>query len=134
CVLYCAAYPLKVTQSGVICSALVTSRPAGLAVPGELRYHSLETRTYCRCAGGMFFGSTTIAPYIPLAMCMNAGAVPQWYMYTPGAEATKLNVFEPPGATWAKSTFGATCAAWKSTECAIIPLFVRVTSTLWPCR
>ena len=82
----------------------------------------------------MFFGSTMIAPYIPLAMCMNAGAVPQWYMKTPGTEATKLNLFDAPGATSAKSRFGATCAAWKSTECAIAPSFVRVTSTFWPCR
>ena len=82
----------------------------------------------------MFFGSTMIAPYIPFAMCSNAGAVPQWYMYAPGAEATKLNFFDAPVATSEKATFGAICAAWKSIECGIMPLFVSVTSTRWPTR
>jgi hypothetical protein len=59
----------------------------------------------------MFVGSTTIAPYMPLAMCMNAGAVPQWYMKTPGAEAMKLNLFEALGITSENATFGAICAA-----------------------
>jgi hypothetical protein len=49
-------------------------------------------------------------------------------------EATKLNVFEPPGATSEKSMFGATCAAWKSTECGIMPALVSVTTTFWPWR
>ena len=32
--------------------------------------------------------STTIAPYIPLAMCASTGFVPQWYMKTPALSAT----------------------------------------------
>src|SRR5262249_49367239 len=100
--------------------------------PAALRYHSLDTSTYCFCAGGMFFGSTTIAPYIPFAMCMNAGAVPQWYMKTPGTEATKLNVFDLPGMTSLNAMLGAICAAWKSTECGIGALFTSVTTTFWP--
>ena len=35
-------------------------------------------------------GSTTIAPYMPLAMCASTGGVPQWYMKTPGSLAVKL--------------------------------------------
>ena len=53
---------------------------------------------------------------MPFAMCMKAGAVPQWYMKTPGTLARNVNVFEAPGATSANAMFGATCAAWKSTE------------------
>jgi hypothetical protein len=66
-----------VTQSGVICSAFVRSRLAGEPRPARFRYHTLPTRTNSRSAFGMFAGSTTIAPYMPLAMCMKAGAVPQ---------------------------------------------------------
>ena len=79
-------------------------------------------------------GSTTIAPYIPFAMCASTGLVPQWYMKTPGASALKLNVNDLPGAMSVKASFGATWAAWKSTECAIGALFVSVTFTVWPCR
>jgi hypothetical protein len=65
------------------------SRPAGCVSPGAFRYHSLETSTYSRSAGGstLALGSTTIAPYIPFAMCARTGFVPQWYMYTPGSPA-----------------------------------------------
>jgi hypothetical protein len=30
-------------------------------------------------------GSTMIAPYIPVAMCMSTGFVPQWIMNAPGS-------------------------------------------------
>lgn len=82
----------------------------------------------------MWLGSTTMALYIPFAMWANVGAVPQWYMKTPGTLATKPKVFEAPGPMSEKSTFGATCAAWKSTECAIVPRFVSVTTTFCPSR
>jgi hypothetical protein len=36
------------------------------------------------------FGSTTIAPYMPLAMCIKTGLVPQWYMNTPGSLARNV--------------------------------------------
>ena len=57
------------------------SNEAGLSSPGLERYHSLETSTYSRSAcGSGVVGSTTIAPYIPFAMCIRTGFVPQWYM------------------------------------------------------
>ena len=57
------------------------SSAAGLSRPGLERYHSLETRTYSWSTGGSAaFGSTTIAPYMPLEMCASTGFVPQWYM------------------------------------------------------
>ena len=58
--------------------------------------------------------------------------VPQWYMKTPGVEATKLNVFDLPGMTSLKATFGAIRAAWKSTDCGIGVSFTSVTTTFWP--
>jgi hypothetical protein len=36
------------------------------------------------------FGSTTIAPYMPLAMCISTGLVPQWYMKTPASFARNV--------------------------------------------
>src|SRR5262249_60550363 len=91
---------------------------------------------YCLAGGGGVpaGGSTTIAPYMPLAMCARTGFVPQWYMNTPGAVALKLKVNDLPGSTSLKATFGAIRAAWKSTECAIGALFVSVTRTVWPTR
>ena len=50
-------------------------------------------------------------------------------MKTPGSLATKLKVFDLPGCTSTKATFGAIRAAWKSTECGIGELFVSVTLT-----
>jgi hypothetical protein len=35
-------------------------------------------------------GSTTIAPYMPFAMCMSTGFVPQWYMKTPASLARNV--------------------------------------------
>ena len=134
CVLYCAAYPFQVTQSGVICVAFVTSRPAAVFSPAAFRYHSLETSTYCLSTAGMLLGSTMIAPYMPFAMCMNAGAVPQWYMKTPGTSALKEKCLSWPGSTSEKATFGAILAAWKSTECGIGELLCSVTFTVWPWR
>ena len=50
-------------------------------MPSLSRYHSLATRTYSLSAfGSGFAGSTTIAPYMPLAMWASTGLVPQWYM------------------------------------------------------
>ena len=79
-------------------------------------------------------GSTTIAPYIPFAMCISTGFVPQWYMKTPGSLALKLNVNDSPGLTSRKAMFGAIRAAWKSIECGIAPPFVSVIFTVWPWR
>jgi hypothetical protein len=53
-------------------------------------------------------------------------------MKTPGTVARKVHVFAAPGATSENATFGATCAAWKSTECGIGALFTSVTFTSWP--
>jgi hypothetical protein len=90
---------------------------AGCVSPLRLRYHSLAVSTYCLSAcGSGFFGSTTIAPYMPFAMCISTGFVPQWYMNTPGSPALKLNVNDLPGNTSLKYLSGATRAAWKSTE------------------
>ena len=98
-------------------------------------YHSLETSTYWRSAcGSGVAGSTTIAPYMPFAMCISTGLVPQWYMKTPGSLATKLNENDCPGLTSLNATFGAMRAAWKSIEWGIAPSFVRVIFTVWPCR
>jgi hypothetical protein len=81
-VTYCPAYPFQVTQSGIIWFAFVMSREAGSSRPGPFRYHSLETSTYSWCDGSSVpaGGSTTMAPYIPFAMCASTGFVPQWYM------------------------------------------------------
>ena len=50
-------------------------------IPSPFRYHSLPTRTYSLSTFGRpSFGSTIIAPYMPLAMCASTGFVPQWYM------------------------------------------------------
>ena len=84
--------------------------------------------------GSGLAGSTTIAPYMPLAMCASTGFVPQWYMKTPGSPALKRKVNDSPGATSLKATFGAIRAAWKSIECGIAPPFVSVISTVWPWR
>jgi hypothetical protein len=98
-------------------------------------YHSLATRTYSLSAAGRpSFGSTTIAPYMPFAMCASTGFVPQWYMKTPGSPAVNLKLKESPGWTSRKATFGAIRAAWKSIECGIEPPFVSVISTVWPSR
>ena len=35
-------------------------------------------------------GSTTIAPYMPFAMCASTGFVPQWYMNTPASFAVNM--------------------------------------------
>ena len=40
------------------------------------------------------------APYIPLAMCIATGAVPQWYMKAPGTRATNLYCSESLGMTF----------------------------------
>jgi hypothetical protein len=71
---------------------------------------------------------------MPFAMCASTGFVPQWYMKTPGSPALKLNVNDLPGMMSTKSLFGATRAAWKSTECGIGEWFVRVTCTVCPSR
>src|SRR4029453_9735516 len=135
CFTYCPAYPFQVTQSGVIWWALTMSRAPGSSRPGPFRYPSLATSTYWWSAGGKAaFGSTTIAPYMPLAMCASTGFVPQWYMKTPGSLTLKLKVNDLPGAMSTNAGFGATRAAWKSTECGIGALFVNVTRTVWPCR
>src|SRR6185503_18664241 len=100
------------------------------------RYHSLATRTYSLSTfgSGFFVGETTIAPYIPLAMCASTGLVPQWYMKTPGSVALKRKVNDSPGITSLKALFGAIRAAWKSIECGIVPPLVSVIWTVWPSR
>jgi hypothetical protein len=102
------------------------SRPAACFRPSLPRYHSLATSTYCRSAAASVpaAGSTTIAPYIPFAMCASTGFVPQWYTKTPGAVALKLKLNDLPGSTSRNATFGAMRAAWQSTECAIGAWFV----------
>ncbi len=109
------------------------SRDAGSAMPSPVRYHSLATSTYSLSAfGSAFAGSTTSAPYMPLAMWARTGFVPQWYMKTPGSSALKRNVNESPGATSLKAMFGAIRAAWKSIECGMAAPFVSVISTVCP--
>ena len=111
------------------------SSEAGSAIPSPFRYHSLPTSTYSLSTGGSAsFGWTTIAPYMPFAMCASTGLVPQWYMKTPGSPALKRNVNDSPGVTSLNATFGAIRAAWKSIECGIVPPFVSVISTVWPSR
>ena len=57
------------------------SSEAGLSMPSPFMYHSLATSTYSLSTGGSpAFGVTTIAPYMPFAMCASTGFVPQWYM------------------------------------------------------
>ena len=100
------------------------SRLAGSSRPSLARYHSLATSTYSWSTfGSGFAGLTTIAPYIPFAMCASTGFVPQWYMKTPGSFASKRNVKDSPGSMSRKATFGAILAAWKSIECGIEPPF-----------
>src|ERR671919_782975 len=66
-------------------------------MPSPFRYHSLATSAYSLSAAGMSFGRTTIAPYMPFAMCASTGFVPQWYMKTPGSFASKRKVKDSPG-------------------------------------
>ncbi len=40
------------------------------------------------------------APYMPLAMCIATGAVPQWYMNAPGTRATKPRGGLEPRVDW----------------------------------
>ena len=40
-----------------------------------------------------------MAPYMPFAMCISTGGVPQWYMNTPGNRATQSNDAVWPGCT-----------------------------------
>src|SRR4029450_6798949 len=104
-------------------------RLAGLLIPSPSRYHSLATRTYSLSAfGSACLGWTTIAPYIPFAICARTGFVPQWYMKTPGSLALNRKVNDCPGMTSLNATLGAMRAAWKSIECGIKPPFVRVIS------
>src|SRR5215218_3121397 len=111
------------------------SSDAGCVTPSPSMYHSLATSTYSWSAFGRgLAGSTTIAPYIPLAMCASTGLVPQWYMKTPGSFALNLNVNDSPGATSRKATLGAIRAAWKSMEWGVAPPFVSVMRTVWPWR
>jgi len=39
-------------------------------------------------------------PYMPLAMCIATGAVPQWYMNAPGTRATKPRGGLEPRVDW----------------------------------
>jgi hypothetical protein len=65
----------------MIARAFSMLNEAGCFRPSPFRYHSLATSTYSLSAfGSGFLGLTTIAPYIPLAMCASTGFVPQWYM------------------------------------------------------
>ena len=76
---------------GIRVRAFVISSDAGVEMPSPFMYHSLPTRTYSLSTGGSpAFGSTTMAPYMPLAMCASTGFVPQWYMKTPGSLASKV--------------------------------------------
>ena len=73
--------PLNVVQSGWVARALFMSSDAGSETPSPFEHHSLATSTYSRSAfGSGVAGSTTIAPYIPFAMCAGTGLVPRWYM------------------------------------------------------
>ena len=76
-------------------------------MPSPFRYHSLATSTYSLSATGISGGRTTIAPYIPLAMCARTGFVPQWYMKTPGSFALKRKVNDSPGLTSVNALFGS---------------------------
>ena len=61
------------------------------------------------------------APYIPLAMCIATGAVPQWYRNAPGTRGDQRNAIESPGITLVYTRLGAICAAWKSMLCGMRP-------------
>jgi hypothetical protein len=54
------------------------------------RLHAVEGVRRAAFGSTPGFGSTTIAPYMPFAMCIRTGFVPQWYMNTPGSFARKL--------------------------------------------
>jgi hypothetical protein len=73
-----------------------TQEPFPVEPPGSVRRRlgrqielAFERRSSSRALGRGTTGSTISAPYIPLAMCIAAGAVPQWYMKAPGTRATK---------------------------------------------
>lgn len=72
---------MNVTQSAILARAFAMLSDADSLIPSPFRYHSLPTRTYSLSTFGRpSFGSTIIAPYMPLAMCASTGFVPQWYM------------------------------------------------------
>src|SRR3954451_7659749 len=111
----------------MIARALFMSNWAGVVSPSLVMYHSLATSTYERSAlGSGVAGSTTIAPYMPFAMCISTGLVPQWYMNTPGSPALKLNVNDLPGMTSTNALFGAIPAAWTAIEWGVGAAFVSV--------
>ena len=58
------------------------SSDAGCVMPSPFRYHSLRDEDVLAVGRRQAAspGSTTIAPYIPFAMCASTGLVPQWYM------------------------------------------------------
>ena len=69
-------------------SAFVEARPARPAGRGTTR--SGRARTPRRPCGRPSVGSTMTMPYMPLAMWWSAGAVPQWYIQTPGVVGRPL--------------------------------------------
>ena len=80
-------------------------------------------------------GSTMIIPYMPLAMWCTTGAVPQWYMNTPGWLAREL---ERPALAGhhvgERVLLGAMRGAWKSIECGIVVLLRMRDVTRSPTR
>ena len=67
------------------------------AVARQVPLARRRARTSGRPSAGGVTGSTTIAPYMPFAMCISTGFVPQWYMKTPGSLALKRKVNDSPG-------------------------------------
>ena len=74
-----------------------------------------------------------IGRYIPCAICISTGAVPQCAMKTPGVVATNSNCRLSPGATDFIAWFIGILEAWKSMECGMpLALLTRVMRTRSP--
>ncbi len=69
---------------------------------------------------------------MPLEMWAATGAVPQWYMNTPGTRGTKRNWMLSLGITFRYARSGAISAAWKSMECGMFAPFTSVNSMVSP--
>src|SRR5688572_10750366 len=79
---YWLATPFQTTKSGA--GALAEAFSRSIVAPCWPRYHSFCTSANSwSTSGSPSAGSTMIIPNMPFAMCMRAGLVPQWYMYTP---------------------------------------------------
>ena len=72
------------------------------------------------------------APYMPIAMCISTGGVPQWYMKIPAWFAVNVYVCDLPASIGTIAVLGETMPAWKSSEWVIVPSLTIVKLNVSP--